>query len=295
MLSFFLYPPCYKKYLLDCRSSDGVKIWRLEDFEIGRPLGRGAFGKVYLARERKTKYIVALKVLNKESIQRKKLERQLIREIEIHRDLSHPNILRLYNWFHDDTRVFMILEYAPRGALFNQINEAQRFNDQQAATYVYQLCQALKYCHSKNVMHRDIKPENLLLGYNGEIKIADFGWSVRSPSSRRKTVCGTLDYLPPEIVSGATYDEKVDHWSVGVLIYEMLVGTAPFCANTPSQICENIRGVRMTFPEHVGSDARDIVCKLLQHNAANRISLDEVLGHPWVTKNADTTVVCATF
>ncbi|XP_008336567.2 aurora kinase A-B-like, partial [Cynoglossus semilaevis] len=95
-----------------------------------------------------------------------------------------------------------------------------------------ELADALNYCHSKKVIHRDIKPENLLLGANGELKIADFGWSVHTPSSRRSTLCGTLDYLPPEMIEGKTHDEKVDLWSLGVLCYEFLVGKPPFEAKS---------------------------------------------------------------
>jgi aurora kinase A len=88
-----------------------------------------------------------------------------------------------------------------------------------------QLAQALKYCHSKGVIHRDLKPENLLLGFNGQVKISDFGWSVHAPSSRRNTLCGTLDYLPPEMIEGKEHDKSVDVWSLGILCYEFLVGT----------------------------------------------------------------------
>jgi aurora kinase len=103
-----------------------------------------------------------------------------------------------------------------------------RFSESRTATYVAQLAGALRYCHAKHVIHRDIKPENLLLGLAGELKIADFGWSVHAPSSRRRTLCGTLDYLPPEMVEGREHDAAVDCWSLGVLAYEFLVGAAPF-------------------------------------------------------------------
>nr|XP_037290392.1 aurora kinase A-A-like [Rhipicephalus microplus] len=161
-----------------------VKKWCLQDFEIGRPLGKGKFGNVYLAREKTTKYVVALKVMFKSQLQKNGVEHQLRREIEIQSHLRHPNILCLFNWFHDETRVYLILEYAPQGELYRQLTSARRFTDKRAATYIYQLCNALKVCHAQKVIHRDIKPENLLVGINGEIKIADFGWSVHAPSSR---------------------------------------------------------------------------------------------------------------
>ncbi|XP_069507222.1 aurora kinase A isoform X2 [Ambystoma mexicanum] len=163
---------------------ENKKQWCLEDFEIGRPLGKGKFGNVYLAREQQSKFILALKVLFKSQLEKAGVEHQLRREVEIQSHLRHPNILRLYGYFHDATRVYLILEYAPRGELFRELQKRSKFDDQRTATYITELGDALSYCHSKNVIHRDIKPENLLLGLNGELKIADFGWSVHAPSSR---------------------------------------------------------------------------------------------------------------
>lgn len=271
-----------------------AKKWCLQDFEIGRPLGKGKFGNVYLAREKTTKYVVALKVMFKSQLQKNGVEHQLRREIEIQSHLRHPNILCLFNWFHDETRVYLILEYAPQGELYRQLTSARRFTDKRAATYIYQLCNALKVCHAQKVIHRDIKPENLLVGINGEIKIADFGWSVHAPSSRRATMCGTLDYLPPEMIEGATYNEKVDHWALGILIYEFLVGKPPFESPTTQETYRRIRECRVQCPPYVSAEARDLIGKLLRRRPSERISLDEVKGHPWVVNNADTTVVCKT-
>uniref|UniRef100_H0ZDQ2 non-specific serine/threonine protein kinase n=1 Tax=Taeniopygia guttata TaxID=59729 RepID=H0ZDQ2_TAEGU len=206
--------------------------WSLDDFEIGRPLGKGKFGNVYLAREKQSKFILALKVLFKTQLEEAGVEHQLRREVEIQSHLRHPNILRLYGYFHDVTRVYLILEHAPRGEVYRELQRLSKFDEQRTATYITELADALSYCHSKRVIHRDIKPENLLLGSNGELKIADFGWSVHAPSSRRTTLCGTLDYLPPEMIEGRTHDEKVDIWSLGVLCYEFLVGKPPFETET---------------------------------------------------------------
>ncbi|XP_077483944.1 aurora kinase A-B-like [Amblyomma americanum] len=233
-------------------------------------------------------------VMFKSQLQKNNVEHQLRREIEIQSHLRHPNILCLYNWFHDETRVYLILEYAPQGELYRHLTRARRFTDQRAATYIYQLCNALKVCHSQKVIHRDIKPENLLLGINGDVKIADFGWSVHAPSSKRATMCGTLDYLPPEMIEGTVYNEKVDHWALGILIYEFLVGKPPFESETTQETYQRIRNARVQFPPYVSADARDIIGKLLKTRPADRISLDEVLSHPWVTTNADTTVECKT-
>lgn len=174
--------------------------WHLSNFDIGRPLGRGKFGNVYLAREKNTKFVVALKVMFKKQIHMNNVEHQVRREIEIQSHLRHPNILRLYGFFHDAARIYLILEYAPKGALYKELQSQpnKRFDEKRTAGYILSLADALNYLHERNVIHRDIKPENLLLGHKGELKIADFGWSVHEPNSTRTTLCGTVDYLPPE-------------------------------------------------------------------------------------------------
>ncbi|XP_063901901.1 aurora kinase A-B-like [Zophobas morio] len=186
--------------------------WCFNDFEIGRPLGRGKFGNVFLARERRTKYIVALKVLFKSQLQKADVEHQLRREIEIQSRLQHPHILNLLGWFYDDRKIYLILEYAPRGELYKELQLYGKFPENRAAKYIRQLAEALIFLHKEKVIHRDIKPENLLLGINGDLKIADFGWSVHAPSSRRTTLCGTLDYLPPEMIEGKAHDDKALSW-----------------------------------------------------------------------------------
>jgi len=260
--------------------------WKLDDFDIGRPLGKGKFGNVYLAREKKSKYIVALKVLFKSQLQKAQVEHQLRREIEIQSHLRHPNILRLFGYFYDESRVYLILEYAPRGELYKSLQKQEhgRFAESQAALYISQMADALTYCHSKKVIHRDIKPENLLLDVGGNIKIADFGWSVHAPNSRRATMCGTLDYLPPEMIEGSTHDEKVDLWSLGVLTYEFLVGKPPFEAESNNDTYRRITKVDLRFPAHLSTEAKDLISRLLRKEPSDRLCLEEVAAHPWITK-----------
>jgi len=264
-----------------------TKSWSLADFDIGRPLGRGKFGSVYLAREKRSHFIVALKVLFKSQLLKANVEHQLRREIEIQSHLKHGHILRLYGYFYDAKRVFLILEFAPQGELYKTLTKAGKFDEKKSATYIAQLTSALEYCHSKKVIHRDIKPENLLLGMKGELKISDFGWSVHAPSSRRTTLCGTLDYLPPEMIEGKMHDEKVDLWSIGVLCYEFLVGKPPFETETHEDTYKRISRVQYTFPSFVTAGARDLVSKLLKHKPSDRLPLTEVLQHPWIRANAE--------
>lgn len=200
----------------------------LASFEIGRPLGKGKFGRVYMARTKaEPKYIIALKCLHKEELVKAHVEKQLRREIEIQSHLRcacssralgraipdalgrrHPNILRLYGYFHDERRIFLMLEFAGKGELYKQLHKVHHFSEKRSSRvsgtltssneamgthyisfpiywkYIAQMTDALAYLHKKHVIHRDIKPENLLLGINGELKIGDFGWSVHAPGNR---------------------------------------------------------------------------------------------------------------
>lgn len=242
------------------------KQWHLGRFEIGRPLGKGKFGRVYLARERTSGFICGLKVLHKNELQAGGgVEKQVRREIEIQSNLRHPNILKLYGHFHDSKRIFLILEYAAKGELYKHLRKERRFAEWKAAHYIAQMASALRYLHRKHVIHRDIKPENILVGIHDEIKISDFGWSVHAPNSRRKTMCGTLDYLPPEMIKPGSsdnyYDEKVDLWSLGVLTYEFLVGEAPF-EDTPVMTQRRIARADMSIPKFVSPEAADLIKKV---------------------------------
>jgi len=263
------------------------KRWSLNDFDIGKPLGKGKFGNVYLAREKQSKFIVALKVLFKSQLQRANVEHQLRREIEIQSHLRHPNILRLYGYFYDQKRVYLILEFAAKGELYKELQNCKIFSEERSAVYIHDLAHALMYCHSKHVIHRDIKPENLLLGMRGELKIADFGWSVHTPHSRRTTLCGTLDYLPPEMISGDEHDANVDIWSLGVLLYEFLVGHPPFEAKGHNETYKRILAVDIKFPSSISDGAKDLIIKLLQQEPKKRLPLAKVLEHPFIVEHVN--------
>ncbi|KAI3944428.1 hypothetical protein MKW98_006589 [Papaver atlanticum] len=231
------------------------------NFDIGKPLGKGKFGRVYMAREKKHQYVCALKVIYRCQVEKYDLLPQLKREMEIQSTLEHPNILSLYGWFGDDTRIFLILEYAHKGELYGLLRETGHFTEKQAATYIASLAKALAYCHEKHIIHRDIKPENLLLDHEGRLKLADFGWSVQS-KDRRHTMCGTLDYLAPEMAANKGHDCSVDTWTVGVLL-----------------------------------EAKDFIClsehmQLLVKDPSKRLPLSKILVHPWIIKNADPSGVC---
>lgn len=260
--------------------------WSISDFEIGCPLGRGKFGRVYLAREKTTHVMVALKMLFKSEIMKGRMEHQLVREIEIQAHLKHPHILHLLTHFHDERHVFLVLEFAAGGQLYKHLlsQPNRRFSENLAARYIYQVADAVHYCHLNKVIHRDIKPENILLTIDGNIKLADFGWSVHAPSLTRRTTCGTLDYLPPEMINNCFYDEHVDHWCIGVLCYEFLVSRPPFESSvadkTYKKICDGI----VHYPAFMPLGGKDLISKLLRLQPTERLPLPEVMKHWWIVK-----------
>jgi len=267
----------------------GPRQWTLQDFEIGKPLGQGKFGNVYLAREKNHKFIVALKVLFKKQLVDNRVEHQLRREIEIQTRLRHPNILRLFGYFHDKDRIFLILEFAGKGEIFRELTAVRRYDEKTAAKYIRDVASALDYCHSKHVLHRDIKPENLLIDINGRIKIGDFGWAVHTPANRRFTLCGTMDYLPPEMIDELPHDHNVDIWALGVLLFEFLTGRPPFDSPTQKETYTKIRNIDLKFPHYISEDARDLIRKLLVKEPKKRLHLSQVPEHPFIIKH--TTVI----
>lgn len=256
----------------------------LDDIDVGKRIGEGRFAKVYVARDRRTGFVFALKVLDKIQLIEHDVEHQLQREIEIQSLCRHTNILRLYNYFHDEKRVYLMLEIAPGGQLYSLLKRQRlrRFSEAKAAWYFKQIVWAIQYCHANNIIHRDIKPENILIGMNGVLKIADFGVAVQSQCSQRETFCGTLEYLAPEMVGKQKYRKHIDIWGLGVLLYELVVGTPPFQAESRDDTCKRIKTGNLSFPTHVSFKARDLISKLLRKAPHERLTLEEALSHPWV-------------
>ncbi|CAO1616145.1 unnamed protein product [Sympodiomycopsis kandeliae] len=266
-----------------------TRQWRLREFELGRALGKGKFGRVYMARLKppQAQYIIALKCMYKKELTDGKLELQVRREVEIQMNLRHPHILRLFGYFHDTGRIFLMLELAAQGEMYKYMNKVpdRRFPEPQAAKYVAQMTDALSYLHSKHVIHRDIKPENLLLGVHGELKIGDFGWSVHAPGNRRTTMCGTLDYLPPEMIEAEEHGEEVDLWALGVLTYEFVEGCPPFEESDSANLTyKRIASVDFKIPRRFSPELGDLIRKLLKRVPTHRLPLKQVLKHPWITR-----------
>lgn len=268
-------------------STQSGSRFALSDFEIGKTLGKGKLGKVYCVKHKASGLICAIKVMAKRDLVDLKLEKNFRREIEIQSTLVHPHISRLYGFFFDETNVYLILEYAVYGELYQLLKTHRRFDDITASHYIAQVALALEYLHARGIIHRDIKPENILLAADKTVKLSDFGWSVKTEPRRahkRLTICGTLDYLSPEMVELKEHDFSVDVWLLGVLCYEFLVGRPPFEEIDKNATYKRIANVNFTIPSFVEEDAADLIRKLLQKNPKERISVAEVANHPWILK-----------
>lgn len=259
------------------------KVWKLKDFCIGRSLGCGSYGKVFLAYERCSKHIVAIKIVPKVKIAKAGWQKVIRQEIECQSQLRHKNIARMYGYFFDKTYIYFILEYCHQGSLYDFLQSIGGvFTEYTSAKYISDIARALLYCHGKNILHRDLKMENLLLDSFYEIKIADFGASVHGETSRN-SLCGTANYLAPEVLAGHSYDEKVDVWALGVLLYEFLLGGSPFWIKNPRDDRPRDWTIQWTRP--VSQDAKDLISKLLMVDPEERISLKEVLYHNFVWRD----------
>ncbi|WRT64293.1 uncharacterized protein IL334_001224 [Kwoniella shivajii] len=264
------------------------KHWTLTNFDIGRPLGKGHFGKVYLARvkSKTDPFILVLKCLTKDQVISDGVQIQVRREIEVMQQLRHPNIIRLYGWFHDSTRIFLMMEFAGQGELFKHLAKKGRFSERRSSRYIRQVASGLAYLHSNQIIHRDIKPENLLLGMNGEIKIGDFGWSVHSPTENsQRTLAGTLSYVAPEMILGQPYGNAIDIWALGVLTYEMTCGEEPFGADTsggPRLVHQRICRCDLVLPLHLSEEAGSFIQSLLRPRPDERLPLDQVDSQVWI-------------
>eukprot|EP01129_Flabellula_baltica_P009379 TRINITY_DN3821_c0_g1_i1.p1 TRINITY_DN3821_c0_g1~~TRINITY_DN3821_c0_g1_i1.p1 ORF type:complete len:336 (-),score=62.58 TRINITY_DN3821_c0_g1_i1:170-1177(-) len=256
----------------------------IDDFEKGPLLGQGNFGQVYMARELRSKFIVALKVLYKEKLKEAQQEYLIKREIEIQSSLNHPHINRLYDYFYDKKNIYIVLEYAPGGSVFDALLKSGKFTPKRSARYISQLCDALDYLHTKNIVHRDIKPENLLLTLDDEVIIADFGWSVTAGVAKRHTLCGTPDYLAPEMIYQQGHDKSLDIWCLGILLFEFLTGNAPFAEGEERKTYLRIVKHDIRYPSSLSAEAVDLIELMLQENPGNRIPVHQIPQHPFITQ-----------
>ena len=201
----------------------------LQDFALGDRIGRGRFGHVYKVQKKSSGAIFAMKVLIKEELKLNNLLDQLKNEVKFQSKLKHKYVLRLLAVIQDKKRVYLFTALAENGNMYSALKMLGKFPEPLAGKYLKQLLNALTYLHTKKIIHRDIKPENLLIDAKGNLILADFGWCTNvSDSSGRTTLCGTPDYLPPEMLTHQHYSDSEDSWTCGVLCFEFITGKAPF-------------------------------------------------------------------
>jgi serine/threonine protein kinase len=255
-----------------------------------RPIGKGGFGEVWKVIHKATNKTYVIKVIDKVNIQKQNMVDQMNREIEIMYLVDHPHVIKLINHFEDDDKFYLILPYAAKGQLYTLLKKQQRFDQRTAAQFMRETIEAVRYLHSFNppIIHRDLKPENLLLDDNMRIKLADFGWSNFKNEDIRITYCGTPEYLAPEMVRKQGHDTGVDIWSIGVLLFELIAGYAPFTGANQEELFSNIKKLKINWPNDFPPLAKNLISKILKVNPKERISLDEIINHAWFEKNPET-------
>lgn len=272
-------------------------------FTIQKYLGKGAFAQCYSAkldssrmnlsstvqsnkniRDLQNIDTVCLKILKKSEITSDRLREKLSSEICIQKSLNHQNIVKLYHTFSNNIYIFMVMEVCD-STLSDLLKQNKKIRESHTKKFILQLLSAIEYLHSVNVVHRDIKLSNILLS-NYSIKLADFGLCALIQKNKRTTVCGTPNYIAPEIITKTAYSFECDIWSIGVLIYTMLIGTPPFQKKTAKEIYFSIKKNEWTIPENclISNEAKDLISKLLVREPNDRLTIAKIFDHPFFTK-----------
>lgn len=252
------------------------------DLQIVEELGSGAFGRVYKARlKAKPHFAFALKLLRKTAVKRQGQVPYVIQELQLLQSLVHPFVVRLYHAIQTPRSVGFLLELCPNGDLAGLIAAKERLEEEVACFYAAELVLTLEYIHSHNIVYRDLKPENVLLDREGHIRLTDFGIAkpVQSVSEVTKTFCGSPAYLAPEAVARAGSTQAADIYGLGVVIYEMLVGSPPFFSYNPSELMEQILHRPVEFPEELSLEASDLLRKLLARQPEQRPTASALRSH----------------
>ena len=263
----------------------GQEFQSLDEFDILETLGTGTFGRVRLVKHKSTGKYFALKALKKSEVIRLKQVEHIRSEKDILSRIDHAFIVHLFATFMDETSLYMLMEYVAGGEIFSHLRERGRFSTDTSRFYAASIISAIQYLHSKNIIYRDLKPENLLLDYRGFLKVTDFGFA-KVVTDRTWTLCGTPEYLAPEIIQSKGHGKSADWWALGILIYEMLAGYPPFYDENPFGIYQKILANKLEFPRHFDVHAKDLVKKLLQSDRTKRLGClkngaEDIKKHKW--------------
>lgn len=274
--------------LLPQKSAVSKGKYSLTDFHIMRTLGTGSFGRVHLVRSVHNGRYYAIKVLKKQQVVKMKQVEHTNDERRMLKLVEHPFLIRMWGTFQDSKNLFMVMDYIEGGELFSLLRKSQRFPNPVAKFYAAEVVLALEYLHSHDIIYRDLKPENILLDRNGHIKITDFGFA-KEVATVTWTLCGTPDYIAPEVITSKPYNKTVDWWSLGVLIFEMLAGYTPFYDTTPMKTYEKILSGKIHFPSFFHPDVVDLLSRLITADLSSRLGNlvngpADIRNHPWFSE-----------
>lgn len=253
----------------------------------GKFLGKGGFAKCYEFSNLETKRVTAAKIIQKSTLTKSRAKQKLMSEIKIHRSLHHPNIVGFEHFFEDAENVYILLELCSNQSMNELLRRRKRLHELEVQCYLMQMISALKYLHSHRVIHRDMKLGNLFINDKMEIKIGDFGLATKLEfdGERKRTICGTPNYIAPEVLEGKQgHSYEVDIWSLGVIMYTMIIGKPPFETSDVKTTYKRIRMNMYQFPENVpiSEPAKDLITKILNNDPSKRPKLDDLMEHPFI-------------
>jgi len=246
----------------ESREDESLAHHTLSDFKFHQTIGTGTFGRVKLCTLESNGRVFAMKMLKKSEVIRLKQQEHIASERYLLSLIDHPFVVVMYRTFQEPHMVYMLLEYVNGGELFTHLRKAGRFSKEFTKFYVGQIVLVLQYLHAKQIVYRDLKPENLLIGAAGYLKITDFGFA-KIVEENTWTLCGTPEYLAPEIIQSKGHSLGVDWWALGILMFEMLCGYPPFYDENPFGIYQKILVGKIDYPKHVDEYAKDIIKRLL--------------------------------
>ncbi|XP_074793447.1 MAP/microtubule affinity-regulating kinase 4 isoform X3 [Natator depressus] len=253
------------------------------NYRLLKTIGKGNFAKVKLARHILTGREVAIKIIDKTQLNPTSLQK-LFREVRIMKGLNHPNIVKLFEVIETEKTLYLVMEYASAGEVFDYLVSHGRMKEKEARAKFRQIVSAVHYCHQKNIVHRDLKAENLLLDADANIKIADFGFSNEfTLGSKLDTFCGSPPYAAPELFQGKKYDgPEVDIWSLGVILYTLVSGSLPFDGQNLKELRERVLRGKYRVPFYMSTDCETILRRFLVLNPAKRCTLEQIMKDKWI-------------